>query len=62
MARSPFWYCKCGAQNHETDAECQFCDEHEHYTRAEDYNAAAPDGPQKCSRCKTMYPFGEVAA
>lgn len=27
MARSPFWYCvACGAQNHELDGECQYCE------------------------------------
>lgn len=52
---SVFWYCECGAQNHVSDAECQFCDRHEHYTCADDYDAARPDGPQKCSRCGESY-------
>jgi predicted ATP-dependent serine protease len=59
MARSPFWRCEaCGAQNHEIDGECQFCDAHEHYTRSEDFDAANPNGPQKCSRCGETY--GEI--
>ncbi len=25
--RGPFWYCNvCGAQNHEIDGECQYCE------------------------------------
>jgi hypothetical protein len=57
--RSPFWRCEaCGAQNHELDSACQFCEAHEHATAAADYNAAAPEGPQKCSRCGETY--GEI--
>lgn len=50
------WTCdECGEQNHVLDAECQFCDAHEHYTQWNDYDAAKPDAPQKCSACGVMY-------
>lgn len=57
MSKSPFWHCEaCGAQNHELDAECQFCDAHEHYTDVTVFDTAwDPEGPQKCSHCGEMY-------
>jgi len=51
----PFWYCDaCGAQNHELDGDCQWCDEHECYITGEDWERAGrPDDASTlpCSRC-----------
>jgi hypothetical protein len=63
--RFPFWICSnCGSQNHEIDAECQFCDAHECYVRGEDMPKTA-DGewdetaPTFCSRCGKPMPREE---
>lgn len=48
--RNEFWTCPvCLAQNHEIDAECQFCDEHEHIVKGTDFNENDPD--PACSEC-----------
>ena len=53
-ARRIFWYCECGAQNHVSDSDCQFCDKHECYVTGDDWvKAGRPDDPSglPCSRC-----------
>lgn len=58
MKKSEFWCCKkCNAQNHEIDANCQFCDDHEHYTTSAEWNNLDPDGPQSCTHCSKTYPL-----
>jgi hypothetical protein len=52
--RQPFWFCsECGAENHEMDADCQFCDKHACYVSGEEWHE---DGPNFCSRCGHRMP------
>ena len=61
--RSPFWRCEeCGAQNHEIDAECAYCDRHECYISGETWERfGRPDSFAHipCDRCGVLFALAQ---